>query len=198
TLKEMDPVTLRVLRSRDDIACVLVNPIQAMNPNGVPANDSALIASDRSATFDKADYAAWLRDLRQICTTRSIVLIFDEVFLGFRLALGGAQEYFGVKADMVTYGKSLGGGLPVAAVCGKSQYMRRYKDERPMNICFARGTFNSHPYVMAAMNEFLRYLDESEVRAGYDQLDELWNRRARDLNKQLEGRSLPVRVANMT
>ena len=91
------------------------------------------------------------------------MLIFDEVFLGFRLARGGAQEYFGVKADMVTYGKSLGGGLPVGVVCGKSELMRRYNDSRPMDICFARGTFNSHPYVMATMNEFLRYLDEPEV-----------------------------------
>ena len=53
----------------------------------------------------------WLRQLRAVCTERGIVLIFDEVFVGFRLALGGAQEYFGVRADMVTYGKTLGGGL---------------------------------------------------------------------------------------
>src|SRR5262249_28072099 len=113
TLREMDPITLRVLRNRNDIACVLVNPIQAMNPNGIPGTDSALLASDRSAHFDKAAYSAWLRELRQVCTERSIVLIFDEVFLGFRVALGGAQEYFGVRADIVTYGKTLGGGLPV-------------------------------------------------------------------------------------
>src|SRR5262249_19983224 len=69
---------------------------------------------------------------------------------------------------------------------------------RPMHICFARGTFNSHPYVMATMNEFLRYLDEPEVRAGYRQLDALWDDRARDLNRRLERLGLPVRVANMT
>jgi glutamate-1-semialdehyde 2,1-aminomutase len=194
----MDPITLRVLRTRDDIACVLVNPIQAMNPNGVPASDTALVASDRSASFDKSAYAKWLRDLRQVCSERSIVLIFDEVFLGFRLALGGAQEYFGVTADMVTYGKSLGGGLPVGVVCGKSQFMRRYKDDRPMDICFARGTFNSHPYVMATMNEFLRYLDEPEVRDAYDRLDTIWDGRAHNLNQRLERFGLPVRVANMT
>jgi glutamate-1-semialdehyde 2,1-aminomutase len=198
TLKEMDPVTLRVLRTRDDIACVLVNPIQAMNPNGSPASDTALIASDRTANFDKASYIGWLKDLREVCTARSIVLIFDEVFLGFRLALGGAQEYFGVKADLVTYGKTLGGGLPVGAVCGKSGLMRRYNDHRPMDICFARGTFNSHPYVMATMNEFLRYLDEPEVQADYRKLDELWDGRARSLNQRLESIGLPVRVANMT
>jgi glutamate-1-semialdehyde 2,1-aminomutase len=54
-----------------------------------------------------------------VCTERGIVLIFDEVLVGFRLARGGAQEYFGVKADMVTYGKSLAGGLPVGVVCGR-------------------------------------------------------------------------------
>jgi glutamate-1-semialdehyde 2,1-aminomutase len=198
TLKEMHASTLRVLRSRSDIACVLVNPIQALNPNGAPASDSTLVASDRSANFDKATYGRWLQDVREVCTARSIVLIFDEVFLGFRLARGGAQEYFGVNADMVTYGKSLGGGLPVGVVCGKSSFMRRYDDRRPMHICFARGTFNSHPYVMATMNEFLRYLDEPEVRASYAQLDVLWDGRARDLNQRLEQLGLPVRVANMT
>jgi glutamate-1-semialdehyde 2,1-aminomutase len=122
----------------------------------------------------------------------------DEVFLGFRLALGGAQEYFGVKADMVTYGKSLGGGLPVGVVCGKSELMRRFKYDRPMDICVARGTFNSHPYVMATMNEFLRYLDEPEVRDGYKELDALWDSRARELNQRLGRFGIPVRVANMT
>jgi len=126
------------------------------------------------------------------------VLIFDEVFLGFRLALGGAQEYFGVKADLVTYGKTLGGGLPVGAVCGKSTLMRRYNDQRPMDICFARGTFNSHPYVMATMNEFLQYLDEPEVQSDYRKLDESWDGRSKTLNQRLESIGLPVRVANMT
>jgi len=198
TLKEMSSDTLRVLRTRDDIACVLVNPIQAMHPNALPATDAALIASDRSAAFDKSSYASWLQDLRAVCTDRGIVLIFDEVFLGFRLAHGGAQEYFGVKADIVTYGKSLGGGLPVGVVCGKSRFMRRYNDSRPLDICFARGTFNSHPYVMSTMNEFLRYLDEPDVRAAYENLDDLWSARSLSLNNWLERLALPVRVANMT
>ena len=59
--------------------------------------------------------------LREVCTERGIVLIFDEVFVGFRLAPGGAQEYFGVRADMVTYGKTLGGGLPIGVVCGRQR-----------------------------------------------------------------------------
>ena len=80
------------------------------------------------------------------------MLIFDEVFLGFRLALGGAQEYFGVSADIVTYGKTVGGGFPIGVVCGDHRFMKRFREDRPADICFARGTFNSHPYVMAAMN----------------------------------------------
>ena len=124
-------------------------------------------------------YTEWLRRLRAVCTERGIVLIFDEVFVGFRLAPGGAQEYFGVRADMVTYGKTLGGGLPVGVVCGRRDLMKRFRDDRPADICFARGTFNSHPYVMGAMYEFLRRLDTPDIRALYADLDERWNERAR-------------------
>ena len=198
TLKEMDPATLRVLDTRDDIACVLVNPIQAMHPNAAPASDSTLVASDRKARYDKAAYAAWLRELREVCTRRGIALVFDEVFLGFRLARGGVQDYFDVPADLVTYGKSLGGGLPVGVLCGKRAYMRRFRDDRPGDVCFARGTFNSHPYVMATMNEFLRALDEPEIARTYDRLDERWDARAEALNQRLASLELPVRVANMT
>jgi glutamate-1-semialdehyde 2,1-aminomutase len=198
TLKEMDADTLEVLRTRDDIACVLVNPIQAMHPNGAPPADSTLVASDRAAHYDRAAYGRWLADLRKVCTERGIALIIDDVFLGFRLAAGGTQEYFGVRADLVTYGKTLGGGLPVGVVCGRRDVMRRYRDDRPVDICFARGTFNSHPVVMATMNEFLRHLDDPAVQEGYPCLDDRWNARALRLNEALEERGLPVRVANMT
>src|SRR5215470_15730963 len=149
TLKEVDDDTLRVLRSRRDIACVLVNPLQALHPNAGAPSDATLLAGDRGGHFDHAAYAEWLQQLRKVCTDRSIVLIFDEVFVGFRIARGGAQEYFGVDADMVTYGKTVGGGLPVGVLCGRKELMRRFRDDRPADVCFARGTFNSHPYVMA-------------------------------------------------
>src|SRR6185437_3924433 len=155
TLADMSERSLQVLRTRNDIACVLVNPLQALHPNANAPGDSSLVDSSRNGKFDRAAYTRWLRSLREVCTQRNIVLIFDEVFLGFRLGRGGAQEYFGVEADMVTYGKSLGGGLPIGAVCGRKELMRRFRDDRPADICFARGTFNSHPYVMTAMDEFL-------------------------------------------
>src|SRR5271154_6650742 len=159
TLKDMHEASLHVLRSRRDIACVLVNPLQALHPNTGAPGDSALIDSGRSAHFDRAAYRAWLEKLRAVCTERGIVLIFDEVFVGFRLARGGAQEDFGVRADKVTYGKTVAGGLPVGVLCGRAEFMRRFREDRPADICFARGTFNSHPYVMGAMREFLERLD---------------------------------------
>ena len=198
TLADMSERTLRVLRTRHDIACVLINPLQALHPNANPPSDSALVDSSRGGAFDRAAYTEWLTRLREVCTDRNIVLIFDEVFVGFRLAVGGAQEYFGVRADLVTYGKSLAGGLPIGAVCGGKDLMRRFRDDHPVDICFARGTFNSHPYVMLAMDEFLTRLDDPDVRAVYSGLDERWDARARLLNERLAARNLPVRVANLS
>ena len=198
TLAEMSAATLRVLRHRNDIACVLVNPLQALHPNAAAHSDSTLLDSSRRAGFSRAAYSAWLKELRQVCDEKYIALIFDEVFVGFRLAPGGAQEYFGVRADMVTYGKTLGGGLPVGVLCGKSGWMKRYNDAVPADICFARGTFNAHPYVMGAMNMFLRQLDNPEISRLYIDLDETWNQRAQALNRLLRDAGVPVEVANLS
>ena len=197
TLAEMSERTLRVLRSRRDIACVLVNPIQALHPNSAAPSDSSLVAG-RTARFDCRAYTDWLVRLREVCTERNIVLVFDEVFVGFRLAPGGAQDYFGVRADLVTYGKTLGGGLPVGVLCGRADLMKRYREERPVDVCFARGTFNSHPYVMGAMHEFLHRLDDPEVQDLYRALDGVWSARAEGLNRRLADEGLPVRVANLS
>jgi glutamate-1-semialdehyde 2,1-aminomutase len=198
TLNDMSEDALRVLRTRHNIACVLINPLQALHPNASAPSDSSLVDSGRSAHLDKDAYAEWLKRLRAVCTERNIVLIFDEVFVGFRIAKGGAQDYFGVRADLVTYGKTLGGGLPIGVVCGRRDLMKRFRDDRPADICFARGTFNSHPYVMAAMNEFLRYLRTPQADALYRDLDQIWNKRAKQLNERLAAESLPVEVANLS
>lgn len=197
-LTEMGEGTLRVLRSRRDIACVLVNPLQALHPNAPAPSDGALLDSSRKAQFDKPAYTAWLQELRRICDARGIALIFDEVFLGFRLAKGGAQEYFGVRADLVTYGKTLGGGLPIGVVCGKRAWMRRFREGSPADICFARGTFNAHPYVMCAMNVFLQRLDDADIVALYASVDSTWSQRAAVLNARLKEAGVPVQVADMS
>jgi glutamate-1-semialdehyde 2,1-aminomutase len=198
TLADLSERTLDILRRRRDIACVLVNPLQALHPNKGAPSDSALVDSSRQALFSRDTYAKWLSALRLVCDERNIVLIFDEVFVGFRLALGGAAEYFNVQPDLVTYGKTLGGGLPVGVLCGRADLMKRYRTDRPVDICFARGTFNSHPYVMGAMWEFLDRLDTPEILELYQDLDRVWNGRAEQLNRRLKDADLPVTVANMS
>ncbi len=198
TLRDMHERSLAVLRSRRDIACVLINPLQALHPNKAAPGDSTLVDSSRQAAYDRKAYTAWLKALRQVCTERGIVLIFDEVFLGFRLAPGGAQAYFGVQADMVTYGKTLGGGLPVGVVCGRRALMKRFREAHPADVCFARGTFNSHPYVMGAMNAFLRRLDEPDTRVLYEGLDDRWNAHAERFNATMASEGLPIRAVNMS
>lgn len=202
TLADMSERTLKVLATRRDIACVLVNPLQAMHPNSNAPGDSALVDSSRragsgGAGVDRAAYTAWLARLRDVCTQAGVVLIVDEVFTGFRLAPRGACEYFDVQPDMVTYGKTLGGGLPVGVLCGRADLMKRYRDDRPADICFARGTFNAHPYVMGAMDAFLRHMETPDARALYDGVDARWNARAAALNRRLEAEGLSPRVANL-
>jgi len=198
TLSEMSQATLRVLARRKDIACVLVNPLQALHPNQNAPGDSSLADSSRKANFDREAYTQWLKQLRVVCEQNGIVLIFDEVFVGFRLAKGGAQEYFGVKADMVTYGKTLGGGFPVGVLCGTNRLMRRYDPTRPVDVCFARGTFNAHPYVMAAMDEFLSQIDTPAVNALYNGLDGCWNERVASFNARMQAENLPVRAVGLS
>jgi len=99
---------------------------------------------------------------------------------------------------MVTFGKTLGGGLPVGVVVGKAALMKRFREDRPVDICFARGTFNAHPYVMTAMNGFLRLVDSEQGHALYDGLDERWDARTARMNQALAQADLPVRVANLS
>lgn len=198
TLSDMNERSLDVLRTRKDIACVLVNPLQALHTNANAPGDSTLVDSSRRAAYERQAYSAWLKALRQVCTDKGIVLIFDEVFLGFRLAAGGAQAYFGVQADMITYGKTLGGGFPVGVVCGKKAWMHRFHEDRPADICFARGTFNAHPVVMGAMSAFLDQLETPDVKAMYEGLDERWNARAQYFNNTMQAAGLPLQAANMS
>ncbi|MBY0301476.1 MULTISPECIES: aminotransferase class III-fold pyridoxal phosphate-dependent enzyme [Sphingomonas] len=198
TLADMSERTLEVLATRKDIACVLVNPLQALHPNAGAPSDSQLVDSARRAGADLDAYAGWLRRLASVCRTNGIVLIMDEVFVGFRLAPGSVARRFGLQPDMITWGKTLGGGLPIGVLTGRAELMKRWRDDRPIDICFARGTFNSHAYVMAATNAFLRRLETPEIRALYDGLDDRWDSRAARLNAMLADARLPVGVANLS
>ena len=197
TLADQSEQTLHILRTRKDIACVLINPLQAFHPNSDAPSDTTLVASDRSNGFDKPGYTAWLRQVREVCSQRGIVLIFDEVFTGFRLAYRGAQEFYGIQADLVTYGKTLGGGLPIGVLAGTHRLMRRFKDEQPVNVSFARGTFNSHPYVIGAMNVFLNRIQQPDIQQQYRASESLWNNRVAAFNQRLQTEELPLRITNI-
>ena len=145
---------------------------------------------------------AWLATApRRSARERGIALIFDEVFLGFRLALRRragvlrrARRHGDLRQDA---GRRPAGRRRSAA---RTSSMRRFRDDRPADICFARGTFNSHPYVMATMNEFLQPpRRRPRCAALYGDLDARVERRARARSTRGSQRAaLPVRVANMT
>ena len=197
TLADLSDNALHILATRNDIACVLINPLQAFHPNSDSGSDSTLVASDRATNFDKANYTIWLKKIQEICNRRNIVLIFDEVFTGFRLGYRGAQGYFDVQADLVTYGKTLGGGLPVGALAGQAHLMKRFRKDAPADVSFARGTFNSHPYVMGAMNEFLNRIQTPEIQNIYQTIEDVWNKRVEKFNNKLQANNLPIKITNM-
>ncbi len=109
----------------------------------------------------------FLEGLRQLCDTHGILLIFDEVMTGFRLARGGAQELFGIKADLVTFGKIIGGGMPVGAFAGPAAIMQHIA---PAGKIYQAGTLSGNPIAMIAGYTLLQTLKENPVI--YKQLEE--------------------------
>ena len=123
--------------------------------------------------------------------------MFDEVYTGFRLAAGGAQEYFGVRADMVVYGKTVAGGLPIGVVCGRRDLMQRFDPNRPMRLAYVVGTFSAHPAVMGAMYEFLTWVTAPGRDADYDVMNQQCAEWVRSTNARLADEAFPVRVVHL-
>ncbi len=126
----------------DQIACVIVEP--------VAANMGVVLPKE-----------GFLQGLRKLCDQYGALLIFDEVITGFRLCLGGAQAYYGVKADLTTFGKIIGGGMPVGAYCGSREVMEQVA---PCGPVYQAGTLSGNPVAMAAGLAQSTYLrDHPEV-----------------------------------
>ncbi|MCD8197336.1 MAG: glutamate-1-semialdehyde 2,1-aminomutase [Lachnospiraceae bacterium] len=133
--------------------------------------------------------SGFLKGLRKLCTDNRSLLIFDEVITGFRLARGGAQEYFGITADLVTYGKIIGGGMPVGAYGGRREIMEVVS---PVGSVYQAGTLSGNPVAMAAGLAQLGYLNEHpEV---YTYLEALGERLFGGIGQILKERGLPFRV----
>jgi len=109
----------------------------------------------------------YLEEVRALTKENDIVLIFDEVITGFRLAMGGAQEYYDVTPDMTTIGKILGGGLPIGAIGGKKEIMEQIS---PAGKVYQAGTFNGHPLSLAAALTTLDVLEKEKVHENVNQM----------------------------
>ncbi|MCH1983620.1 glutamate-1-semialdehyde 2,1-aminomutase [Ruminococcus sp. OA3] len=113
------------------------------------------VAANMGVVLPKADF---LQELRSLCTEHGALLVFDEVITGFRLAFGGAQEYFGISADLVTYGKIIGAGMPVGAYGGRRDIMQQVA---PVGPVYQAGTLSGNPVAMAAGLTQLKILKEN-------------------------------------
>jgi len=131
----------------------------------------------------------FLQGLRRLCSQNHSVLIFDEVITGFRLARGGAQEYYGIEADLTTYGKIIGGGMPVGAYGGKREIMEVVA---PVGNVYQAGTLSGNPVAMAAGLAQLNYLNQHPKI--YQELETLGEKLFGGMKSVLEGLGLPWQV----
>ncbi|WP_379127442.1 amino acid adenylation domain-containing protein [Paenibacillus sp. sgz500958] len=180
------PESLRIIESRaGELAAILVEPVQSRKPDLQPTE--------------------FLKKLRTLTAERGIALIFDEVITGFRVHPGGAQAWFGVKADLAVYGKIIGGGLPIGIVAGKPEYldcidggMWSYGDESfppfEERRTFVAGTFCQHPLTMNAALAVLQRLKEGGP-ALQEELNSKTAYLADSLNSYFEKEQLPLHIA---
>jgi len=177
------PSALDAIRKHsNEIAAVLVEPVQSRHPDLQPRE--------------------FLHELRRITEEKGIALIFDEVITGFRIAPGGAQEYFGVKADLACYGKVVGGGMPIGVLAGAATYLDaldggfwRYGDDSfpPTGVTFFAGTFVRHPLAIAAAHAVLKYLKAAGPKL-QERVNNMTARFVEMTNAFFEERQLPMRL----
>jgi amino acid adenylation domain-containing protein/non-ribosomal peptide synthase protein (TIGR01720 family) len=179
------PESLEEIRQHaSELAAVLVEPLQSRRPDNRPSE--------------------FLQELRRITEQSGTTLIFDEVVSGFRLHPGGAQVLFNIKADLVTYGKAVGAGMPIGIIAGKRKYMDpidggmwQYGDASypSAETTFFVGTFFKHPMVMAAAFAALTHMKNSgpQLQEGLNQKTQ---NLADTLNRYFEHEHVPIRIAN--
>ncbi|MBE9170809.1 aspartate aminotransferase family protein [Pleurocapsales cyanobacterium LEGE 06147] len=180
-----NPQSLDVIKAQgQELAAVLVVPVQTGRPDLQPKK--------------------FLQQLRQITKESGIVLIFDEMVTGFRIHPGGAQAWFGVKADMATYGKIVGGGMPIGIIAGKADYMDgidggmwTYGDTSypQAKTTFFAGTFCRHPLAMAAARAVLKHL-KTQGPALQERLNQRTSQFVQTLNTYFEAEGFSMRMAN--
>lgn len=164
-----------IRRHADELALVMVEGVQSSNPQ--PAAGE------------------FLRELETVCREAGVLFAVDEVITGFRVAYGGAQERFGVSPDLATYGKILGGGLPVGAITGRADVMEVFTGLAARNGVFSGGTFSGNPLTMEAGAAAVSYLrDHPDVYRGLEQAGE---RLADAVNGFCQERQIPAQMKHV-
>merc|ERR1712176_450295 len=195
-LKDMSSLSLHVIKARrSEIAAVLINPLQCFHLNQSPPSDPVLSSNNRKVG-PTPGYKEWLHELRRVCTEARIVLLFDEVYTGFRLHPRGAQGAYDISADIVCYGKTLGGGLPIGVVCGPKHLMARGDATRAARVNYVIGTFAGHPFVMGTMNAFLRWLETPETFGLYHKMHTNIDTFISNANKAFLEKDYPIKLVN--
>ena len=164
-----------IRKYKDDLALVVIEPVQSSNPR-----------------LDNQDF---LNGLRDVCTECEVLLMFDEVITGFRIEYGGCQEYYNINPDLITYGKAVGGGLPIGVVAGSKRVMNTFSGAEDTPAIFAGGTFSGNPLTMAAGFGALEYLKENKDEI-YPYLHSQGNRIAKEINKFCRSSNIPVQMMN--
>ncbi len=150
-----------IREQKDDLAAVFIEPVQSSNP--------------------RLDCAGFLQRLQAVCREHEVLLCFDEVITGFRIAFGGCQEHYGITPDLATYGKALAAGLPIGAVAGSREVMNCFSGLDGAPWIFSGGTFNGNPLSMAAGIVALTGMRDSKDTL-YPYLMEQGNRLAAEVN----------------
>lgn len=178
-----DPKSLQIIRDRiDELAAVLVEPVQSRHPDLQPTE--------------------FLKEVRAITEQAGVALIFDEVITGFRSCQGGAQEHFGIRADLATYGKIIGGGMPIGAIGGKREFMDaldggqwQYGDDSipEIGVTYFAGTFVRHPIALAASKAALTYI-KTQGTALHERVNGMTRRLVDTLNTYFSTRGYPIHI----
>lgn len=173
----------------------MINPLQCFHLNQSPPSDVVLKTNDRKVG-PTPGYKEWLHKLQKLCREKGVALIFDEVYTCFRLHPRGAQGAYGVNADIVCYGKTLGGGLPIGVVCGPKHLMARGDNKKAARVNYVIGTFAGHPFVIGTMNEFLRWLETPETIALYDKMHKQIDDFISSANEAFLAKGYPIKLVN--
>lgn len=193
-LKDQCPASLELLRlRRSEVAAVVINPIAGFGWKNAGTNKlgHAKVAAGAESI---ERFRAWLCQVRETCTKCGIPLIYDETW-AFHLGPGGAQDFYGVEADILVLGKSLGGGHATGAVLGPTRLMERRDLQRPMRVNFVVGTFKGNPVVMGSMNAVLKWVTTPEAAVVFNAFQDRIAKWKETCNAALEAKDLPIRVA---